>query len=143
MRATGCAHLADRPADAVSGGELQRVLIARALAQDADVLLLDEPAASLDLAATTALFDLLRARAARGAVLCAVHDLNLAALYCDRLVFLKDGTVAAEGPTDAVFTEDVLGRVYGVPLRVGPHPAPETGGAPQAHFVPATPRRRA
>jgi len=134
MRATGVEHLWDRPADAVSGGELQRVLVARALAQEAPAMLLDEPSASLDLAATIRLFDLLRALAGQGrAVLCAMHDLNLAALYCDALVFLKDGCVAATGPVKDVFHERTLSDIYGTDIRVGPHPAT---GAPQAHFVP-------
>jgi len=134
MRATGVEHLWDRPADAVSGGELQRVLLARALAQQAPALLLDEPSASLDLAAAVRLFDLLRGLAGRGrAVLCAMHDLNLAALYCDALVFLKDGRVACAGPVKDVFHERTLSEIYGTDIRVGPHPV--TGG-PQAHFVP-------
>ncbi|WP_028588007.1 ABC transporter ATP-binding protein [Desulfocurvus vexinensis] len=134
MRATGVEHLWDRPADAVSGGELQRVLLARALAQQAPAMLLDEPSASLDLAAAIRLFDLLRALAGQGrAVLCAMHDLNLAALYCDALVFLKDGRVAAAGPVKDVFHERTLSDIYGTDIRVGAHPLT---GAPQAHFVP-------
>lgn len=134
MRATGVEHLWDRPADAVSGGELQRVLLARALAQQAPAMLLDEPSASLDLAAAIRLFDLLRALAAQGrAVLCAMHDLNLAALYCDALVFLKNGRVAAAGPVKDVFHERTLSDIYGTDIRVGAHPLT---GAPQAHFVP-------
>lgn len=134
MRATGVEHLWDRPADAVSGGELQRVLLARALAQQAPAMLLDEPSASLDLAATIRLFDLLRGLAGQGrAVLCAMHDLNLAALYCDALVFLKDGRVAAAGPVKDVFHERTLSDIYGTDIRVGAHPLTS---APQAHFVP-------
>jgi iron complex transport system ATP-binding protein len=134
MRATGVEHLWDRPADAVSGGELQRVLLARALAQETPAMLLDEPSASLDMAATIRLFDLLRTLAGQGrAVLCAMHDLNLAALYCDTLVFLKDGRVACAGPVKDVFHERTLSDIYGTDIRVGAHPLT---GAPQAHFVP-------
>lgn len=141
LRLAGVEHLWDRPVDEISGGELQRVLFARALAQETDILLLDEPTASMDLAGTVALFDLVRDMAAKGAsALVAVHDVNLAALYCDRLYFLKDGRVAAQGPTDEVFDEATLSHVFGTPVLVGPHPGT---GAPQAHFVPGAPRGRA
>lgn len=134
MRATGVEHLWDRPSDAVSGGELQRVLVARALVQESDVLLLDEPTASMDLAGTIHLFDLLRDLAGQGkAVLCAMHDLNLAALYCDDLLFLKNGHTAGAGPVKDVFDECTLTDIYGTDIRVGSHPVT---GAPQAHFVP-------
>lgn len=134
MRATGVEHLWDRSCDAVSGGELQRVLFARALAQEADAMLLDEPTASMDLAGTVRLFDLLSVLAGQGkAVMCAMHDLNLAALYCDELVFLKEGLVAGAGPVQDVFNERTLTDIYGTDIRVAEHPAT---GAPQAHFVP-------
>ncbi|MDY7001739.1 MAG: ABC transporter ATP-binding protein, partial [Thermodesulfobacteriota bacterium] len=84
MRRTGILDLARRPLDAVSGGEFQRVLMARAFAQETNILLLDEPAASLDPAGVVRIFDLLKDKNKEGAlVLCAVHDLNLAAVYCD------------------------------------------------------------
>jgi len=135
MQAAGVSHLATRPVDEISGGEMQRVLFARALCQQADVLLLDEPAASLDIAGQLAVFGLVRSHAARGgAALCAVHDLNLAALYCDMMVFLKQGRVAEAGPTEQVFTSEVLTRIYDTDIRTSKHPVT---GAPQAHFVPA------
>lgn len=138
MRDTGVEHLWDRHSDAVSGGELQRVLFARALAQEARVMLLDEPTASMDLAGTIHLFDTLRALAGRGmAVCCAMHDLNLAALYCDDLVFLKHGRVAGAGPVKDVFHERTLSAIYGTDIRVSRHPAT---GDPQAHFVPGAAR---
>jgi iron complex transport system ATP-binding protein len=134
MVRTGCLHLRERPVDAVSGGEFQRVLLARALTQDTDILLLDEPTASLDVAATLDVLDLLRARAeSGGAVLLALHDLNLAALYCGRLIFLQGGAVACAGATEDVFNEQTLASIYGADVRVAPHPVT---GAPQAHFVP-------
>ena len=135
MEAAGVAHLAGRPVDEVSGGEMQRVLFARALCQQARVMLLDEPAASLDVAGQLAVFGMVRRLAGQGgAALCAVHDLNLAALYCDCLVFLKQGRVAEAGPTQDVFTADILSRIYDTDIRISSHPVT---GAPQAHFVPA------
>jgi iron complex transport system ATP-binding protein len=134
MAETGCLHLQDRATDTLSGGELQRVVMAKALAQDAPLLLLDEAASSLDVARTVDLYELLRARNARGlTVLTVAHDLNLAALYCQRLVFLKNGSVAADGPTREVFTAQTLSEIYETPLAVAPHPQ---NGAPQAHLVP-------
>lgn len=140
MRKAGVEALWDRPADQVSGGEFQRVLFARALAQKADVLLLDEPTASMDMAGTVALFDLVREMADAGrAALVAVHDLNLAALYCDELHFLKDGELAVSGPVDEVFGEGTLSGIYGTRIQVAPHPGT---GVPQAHWVPGQSRER-
>jgi iron complex transport system ATP-binding protein len=109
------ARFADRPATALSGGERARVLIARALAQEAPLLLADEPAAGLDpahqidLMATFAAL----AREGRGAF-ASLHDLGLAARWCDRLVLLCDGRVAADGPPRTVLTPALLAQVYGV-----------------------------
>ncbi len=135
LEAAGVAHLAERPVDQISGGEMQRVLFARALAQQARVLLLDEPAAGLDIAGQLAVFGRVARLAGQGgAALCAVHDLNLAALYCRRLVFLKNGKVLAEGRTEEVFTPEILSSVYDTDIRISSHPVT---GAPQAHYVPA------
>lgn len=134
MGETGCLHLRDRAADTLSGGELQRVVMAKALAQDTDLLLLDEAASNLDVARTVDIYELLRARNAAGTtILTVAHDLNLAALYCRRLVFLKNGSVVADGPTRDVFTAQTLSDIYETPLAVAPHPLT---GAPQAHLVP-------
>lgn len=134
MDETRSLHLQDRAADTLSGGELQRVVMAKALAQETDLLLLDEAASSLDVARTVDLYELLRARNAAGTtILTVAHDLNLAALYCRRLVFLKNGSVVADGPTRDVFTAQTLSEIYETPLAVAPHPLT---GAPQAHLVP-------
>lgn len=134
LRDTGCAHLAARGARTLSGGELQRVLLARALAQGADTLLLDEATAGLDVARALDILDLLHARHRAGArIVAAVHDLNLAALYCTRLIFLKHGRVVKDGPVERTFTADVLSDVYETPVTVHPHPVT---GAPQACYVP-------
>lgn len=130
LAATDTEGLARRRLRELSGGELQRVLLARALAQESPLLLLDELAAGLDLARMTELFDLLEARRAAGAcVLMAVHDCNLAALYATRLLGLKDGRLAFDGPVRQVFTEENLSALYQTPVTVLPHPL---WGLPQA-----------
>jgi iron complex transport system ATP-binding protein len=115
LAAVGAQDLAGRPIHALSGGELRRVLLARALAQEADALVLDEPTAAVDLHHQLALFERLRAEADRGrAVLVVVHDLNLAAAYCDRLLVLAAGEVVGEGPPAEVLTEALVERVFRV-----------------------------
>lgn len=129
-----CLDLADRQAAELSGGEQQRVLLARALCQGRRALLLDEATSALDLARRVEAFDLLsRVNAGGGTILVAVHDLNLAALYCPRLIFLKGGRVVLDGPARDVFTEANLKDIYATDIRVAPHPVT---GAPQAHLVP-------
>ena len=94
LHSTGAAPLAERPLCTLSGGEFQRVMLARALAQEADILLLDEPASAMDPARQLDLFGMLAARAAQGnAVLAVLHDINAALLYCDRIVALRDGHI--------------------------------------------------
>jgi len=104
-----------RAVDRLSGGERARALIARALAQEAPLLLADEPTAGLDPAHQLALMASFRriARAGRG-VLVALHDLALAARWCDRIVLLASGRLVAEGRPEEVLTPDLLARVYGV-----------------------------
>ncbi len=134
MEETRCEHLGERHTGSLSGGELQRVITAKALAQDTDLLLLDEAASNLDVARTMDLYELLRTKNAAGlTVLTVAHDLNLAALYCQRLVFLKNGSVVADGLTRDIFTAQNLSEIYETPLAVAPHPVT---GAPQAYLVP-------
>jgi iron complex transport system ATP-binding protein len=134
MEATGTLHIADRPVNRVSGGEAQMVTIARALAQQSDILLLDEATSNLDAARKIEVFDLLAQKNREGAtLLCVMHDLNLAALYCRRLVFLKNGIIVLDGKTEDVFHDHYLSDIYETEIRVARHPVV---GAPQAHFVP-------
>lgn len=119
--------LADRTFSAVSGGERKRVLIARAIAQDTPALLVDEPTASLDINHQVAVFELLRDLVADDkAVLAAVHDLNLAARYCDRLVLLADGSIQASGPAESVLQPDLLRSAYGIDATVERNPVTST-----------------
>jgi len=107
--------LRHRPATDLSGGERARVLIARALAQQAPLLLADEPVAGLDPAHTLTLMSAFQAMARSGqGILASLHDLGLAARYCDRLILLDRGRVAADGPPDAVLSPDRLAAVYGI-----------------------------
>ena len=134
MKETRTDHFGDRLMGQLSGGESQRVVIARALTQQANILLLDEAASGLDIARKIEIYDLLRKKNGHGAtIITAIHDLNLAALYCPRLVFLKQGRVVLDGPAKEVFTEENLKEVYETDIKVTPHPVT---GAPQAHLVP-------
>ena len=120
LRRVGLDHLRHRSAATLSGGERQRAFLGRALAQDAPVLVLDEPTNHLDLANQEQLLGLLRGSGATTVV--AIHDLNLAAEYCDRIVVLADGSVQADGTPDEVLTPDLLEAVFRVRCHVVPHP---------------------
>ncbi|MFB6094096.1 MAG: heme ABC transporter ATP-binding protein [Halanaeroarchaeum sp.] len=123
MARTSVADLADRSVDEISGGERQRVLLARALAQDTPVLLLDEPTASLDINHQVRTLEIVRSLVGEGrTVVAAIHDLNLAAHYCDDLVLLGDGEVLATGDPTAVLTEDHLEAAFGTQAVVTSHP---------------------
>jgi iron complex transport system ATP-binding protein len=114
----GLAGLAPRLYTTLSGGERQRVQLARALAQQPRLMVLDEPTSHLDIHAQIEVLDLLRRTAAAGTtVVIALHDLNLAMRYCDRLAVMQSGHVVAEGMPDAVLTPELLGEVYGVAAR--------------------------
>ncbi len=127
-------ELAARPVATLSGGELQRARIARALAQEPRTLVLDEPTAALDVAHEMAIFELLAGLVARDGttVVIITHNINLAARYADTLLLLDRGRVAAEGGAHVVLTRERLQAVYGWPLHVHPHPGPGAdAGAPQ------------
>ena len=118
-------HLAGRKVGELSGGEQQRILLARALAQAAPVLLLDEPTTHLDLQHQASLLNLLRELATEKnlAVLIVLHDLNLAGLYADRVALLVDGRIRASGAPAEVLTSGILTSVFQMPIEVMPHPA--------------------
>jgi iron complex transport system ATP-binding protein len=112
----GAIDLADRFAEELSGGERQRVLVAMALAQEPDLLLLDEPTLHLDLAHQVSLLGAIRRlRDQRGlTVLAVLHDLNLAAAFAPRVAVLDEGRVVADGPPAEVLSPDLVRRVFGV-----------------------------
>jgi iron complex transport system ATP-binding protein len=134
MQRTGTAVFAARRVDHLSAGERARLLLARALATQADVLLVDEPTAALDPGYQIETMAALRAEAARGvAVAVALHDLALAARWCDRLVLLAAGRLLAEGAPADVLQPDLLQQAYGVAfgfVEFGGHRLPVATGRP-------------
>jgi iron complex transport system ATP-binding protein len=130
--------LTQRPITELSGGEWQRVRLARAIAQGGDAIVLDEPTTFLDVGHEMAVFELLSRLARDGrAVLLVSHQLNLVARFADRMVLLHDGRVAAAGSAAEVMQADVLERVYQWPLVVTRDPAV---GAPALLPLRARPR---
>ena len=123
LEMTDVARFADRKINELSGGEQQRVIIARALAQEPKILLLDEATSQLDIGIKIEIFDLVRRLAASGiAVIAAIHDLNLAAQYCDRLLLLKRGEIIADGTVEEVLTQEHIAEAFGVSALVRKHP---------------------
>ncbi|NPD16333.1 ABC transporter ATP-binding protein [Xinfangfangia sp. D13-10-4-6] len=115
--------LMDRRLDSLSGGQLQRGWIAMTLAQDTPVILLDEPTTFLDIASQLSLLDLLANLRKDGrTIITILHDLNQTAQYADQLILMRDGHVAAQGPTSEVFTAQTIGQVFSVGARMLPDP---------------------
>ncbi|MBR0659994.1 ABC transporter ATP-binding protein [Neoroseomonas oryzicola] len=125
LRSLGIAHLAARPIGELSGGQRQMVFLAQVLAAEPAVLLLDEPTSALDIRHALQLLALVRdLTRARGLVtVVAIHDLNAAARFADRMALLRDGRLMAAGPPDAVLTEATIAEVYRVAAHV--HVAPD------------------
>ncbi len=123
LELTGCADLADRRLTELSGGQRQRVWVALALAQQARVLLLDEPIAHLDLAYALDVLDIAGRLAAGGrAVVAVLHDFGLAARYADTLIVLDHGVIVAAGAPGDVLTAELVAEVFGVRAKVVPDP---------------------
>ena len=114
------ASFAARPVSALSGGERQRAVLARALAQDASILLLDEPTTALDLGHQQQVLELVDGlrRESQLVVISTLHDLTFAAQFGDRVLLLADGVVAAEGPPETVLQADVVSRYFGATVEV-------------------------
>ena len=135
MKFVGVERLAERKMDQLSGGERQRVYIAKALCQEPQILLLDEPTASLDLAHQVRIMDLMeRLKTEKGVTIVMVsHDVNLAALYADHLLLLKDGKIVKTGSSDQVLTCQTLEDTYGCKLLIDKNPL---GEVPRIGLVP-------
>ena len=120
LRSTGTAHLESRLFNTLSGGEKQRVVIAGALAQNPDILLLDEPTASLDLAYQLEIRSILyKLNSERQlTIVVSTHDLNLAASLCRDLVLLDRGRVLAEGPAESMLVQALIRKLYGVDVDI-------------------------
>jgi iron complex transport system ATP-binding protein len=125
MELANVSHIADRPITGISGGERQRAFIAMCLAQEPQLLLLDEPTSHLDIGHQLSILNLIRSlsRQTRMTVVAVFHDLNLAAEYCDRLVLLDGGRVAVAGTPTEVLTAERIRNVYGAELLVERNPA--------------------
>jgi iron complex transport system ATP-binding protein len=132
---TGLENLAHRKLDQLSGGEQQRVFIAKAICQEPDIILLDEPTASLDLAYQVRIMDLMeQLKTEKGITVVMVsHDVNLAAMYADHLLLLHKGQVLCQGLPDEVITYQTLEEAYGCTLLVDESPL---GKSPRVTLVP-------
>jgi len=128
MHLTDTLHLAERPFNELSGGEQRRVIIAMALAQEPEILLLDEPTLHLDINHQLEVLELIKRlnRETGLTVLATMHDLNLAALYFDRLVMLNEGEIVAEGPPSTVLCKESIRQVFGTEVQVAEHPTRRT-----------------
>jgi iron complex transport system ATP-binding protein len=132
----GAEHLTDRWMDQISGGEKQRVILARALSQQPLLLLLDEPTLHLDIGSQVGLLDTLRRLAAenRYTIVVVTHELNLAAEYADQVVLLQKGRSLRVGPPAAVYQRELLEQVFQTPLSIEPSPS----GRPRVTILPGS-----
>ena len=123
METTMTSQFADRHFNEISGGEKQRVMIASALAQDPEMMLLDEPTAALDLKYQIQILSILKNLNARHkmTLVMAMHDLNLASSFCNRLILLDEGQIVRDGTPEQVLKKDILEQVYGIEVDLGSH----------------------
>jgi len=121
MAETSTTHLKDKSINELSGGEKQRALIARAFAQDSEIILMDEPVSMLDINHQIEIMDLSRSLADRldKTIVCVLHDLNLAAQYAQHIFLMKDGVVLKQGLPDEILDADIISEVYGADVFVG------------------------
>lgn len=131
---TSLMRLADRMVDSLSGGERQRAWLAMMLAQDTQCLLLDEPTSALDIAHQVEILALIRRLSAerRIGVVIVLHDINMAARYCDEIVALRDGAIVTRGTPEAILDGKVLQSIYGLPMGILQGPA---AGSPVAYVL--------
>ncbi len=125
LRSLDMMELADRSFPQLSGGEQRRVILARALAQEPEIMLLDEPTSHLDLGHQQTIMNhcLRLARERNLAVAVVLHDLNIASLFCDKLVVIHNGITALRGAPQEVISEPQIQRIYGLDVEVIPHPS--------------------
>ena len=125
MELTGTWDLKDRLVTNLSGGELQRVMIARALAQETSILLMDEPISNLDISYQVEIMDLIKGyQQEKGlTVITVLHDLNIAAQYCERLILLNKGEVYCQGKPEKVLTKENIKAVYGIDVHIIENPS--------------------
>jgi iron-chelate-transporting ATPase len=133
MRMTDVTHYADRLVDSLSGGERQRVWLAMLIAQDSRCLLLDEPTSALDIAHQVEVLDLVRTLCAQRSIAAVVvlHDINMAARFCDHIVALRHGRILMQGAPRDIMTGPNLQAIYGVPMNVLQDPSGRVVGIPQ------------
>ncbi|MGI6161720.1 MAG: ABC transporter ATP-binding protein [Christensenellales bacterium] len=126
MELAQCLEYADKPAVTLSGGELQRVMLARCIAQQTPVMLLDEPASSLDIYHARRVFELCRFLAEQGkCIVCALHDLRQAARFCSTLYLIDDGEIIAGGKPEEVLSRENIKKAFGVTAGIYKNPAGE------------------
>ena len=128
MKMTQTQDFADRTLDELSGGEAQCVMIARALAQQPSVMLLDEPTSHLDVANQLKIYRMMQRLAHdwRMAVICVSHDINLAARFADQIILMRAGKIIADGPCSQILRENLLRQTYGVQIKLIPTPNQST-----------------
>ena len=128
METIGIGELKDRYTSELSGGQKQRTVVARALAQNTDVLIFDEATSSLDVKYTLQIFNVARKLVKKEdrTVIAVIHNLNLAAAYCDEIIFMKDGKIHQFGETRQVMNTEIIMSVFGVTTRVAHDPFSQT-----------------